>query len=88
MWSGHGVKTTSFLHYPDGDLKNTVRKKILHYRHLYEDRSVPIIFMSVAVITSGHVYDDFIRLFFLHAHREASILAGELPEESDQFRFL
>ena len=25
---------------------------------------------------------------FLHTHREASILAGELPEESEQFRFL
>ena len=24
----------------------------------------------------------------MHANREASILAGELPEESDQFRFL
>ena len=24
----------------------------------------------------------------MHAHREASILAGELPEESEQFRFL
>ncbi len=38
--------------------------------------------------TSGHVYDDFVRLLFLHTYREASILAGELPEESDQFRFL
>ena len=28
------------------------------------------------------------RLLFLHAHREASVLAGELPEESEQFRFL
>ena len=37
--------------------------------------------------TSGHVYDDFVRLLFLHAHREASILAGELPGESEQFRF-
>jgi hypothetical protein len=27
-------------------------------------------------------------MLFLHAHREASILAGELPEESEQFRFL
>jgi hypothetical protein len=27
------------------------------------------------------------RLLFLHTHREASILAGELPEESEQFRF-
>jgi hypothetical protein len=26
-------------------------------------------------------------MLFLHAHREASILTGELPEESEQFRF-
>ena len=32
------------------------------------------------------VYDDF-RLIFFHPLREASILAGELSEESDQFRF-
>ncbi len=37
--------------------------------------------------TSGRVYDDFVRLLFLHAHLESSILAGELPEESEQFRF-
>ena len=35
-----------------------------------------------------NMYDDFTRLLFLHAHREASPLAHELPEESDQFRFL
>jgi hypothetical protein len=34
------------------------------------------------------VYDDFLRLLFLHTHREASVLVGELTEESDQFRFL
>ena len=38
--------------------------------------------------TTGHMYDEFIRLLFLHAHREASGLTNELPEESDQFRFL
>ena len=38
--------------------------------------------------TTGRMYDEFIRLLFLHAHRETSDLAGELPEESDQFRFL
>jgi hypothetical protein len=27
-------------------------------------------------------------LLFLHAHREASALANEIPEESEQFRFL
>jgi hypothetical protein len=36
----------------------------------------------------GRVHDDFVRLPLLHAHRAASALAGELPEESDQFRFL
>jgi hypothetical protein len=30
----------------------------------------------------------FSRLSFLHAHREASALANEIPEESGQFRFL
>jgi hypothetical protein len=44
--------------------------------------------MSVVVDTSGRVYDDFSLLLFLHAHREASALANEIPEESEQFRFL
>ncbi len=35
----------------------------------------------------GRVYDDFVRLIFLHTHRESSILDGELPQESEQFRF-
>ncbi len=48
----------------------------------------PVIFLSVVVNTSGHVYDDFVCLIFLYVHRETSILTGELPEESDQFRFL
>ena len=65
-----------------------VSKKIHHYRQIYTDKPDPVIFLPVAVNTSGHIYEDFVRLLFLHAHREASILAGELPEESDQFRFL
>ena len=44
--------------------------------------------MPLAVDTSGRIYDDFSRLLFLHAHREASALSNEIPEESDQFRFL
>jgi len=43
----------------DGDLKNTVRKEIRHYRHLYVDKSDPVIFLSVTVNTWGHVYDTF-----------------------------
>ncbi len=74
--------------HPDGALKSAARKKIIHYRQLYADKPDPIIFVHVAVNTSGRVYDDFVRLLFLHAHREASALAGELQEESDQFRFL
>ena len=38
--------------------------------------------------TSDRLYDDFIRLIFLHAHCEASVWVNELSEESDQFRFL
>ena len=34
------------------------------------------------------MYDEFIRLLFLHVHREESVLTNELPEESDQFPFL
>ena len=63
------------------------RMKIWYYRQIYADRSDPIVFLPVAVSTSGRVYEDFTRLLFLHAYREASILAGELPEESEHFRF-
>ena len=63
-------------------------KKIIHYRQLYIDRPDPITFIPVVVDTSGHIYDDFLRLLFLHAHREASALANEIPEESGHFRFL
>ena len=48
----------------------------------------PIVFIPLASDTTGRLYDEFIRLLFLHAHREASVLTNELPEESDQFRFL
>jgi hypothetical protein len=44
--------------------------------------------LSVVVDTSGHLYDDFSRLLFLHPHHESSVLTNELPEESDQFCFL
>ncbi len=51
------------------------------------DKPDPIVFLPIAVSTSGRVYEDFTRLLFLHTHRERSVLTGELPEESDQFRF-
>ena len=73
---------------PDGVLNKTDRLKIRHYRQIYADRPDPIVFLPITVRTSGHVYEDFVRLLFLHVCREASILAGELPEESEQFRFL
>jgi hypothetical protein len=49
---------------------------------------ITLAFMPVSVDTAGRIYEDFSRLLFLHAHREASPLANELPEESEQFRFL
>ncbi len=72
----------------DGVFNKAVRLKIRYYRQIYADRPDPIVFLPITVSTSGCVYEDFARLLFLPAHRETSILAGELPEESDQFRFL
>ena len=68
---------------PDGAIKAVARAKIINYRQVYFNRPDPIAFMPLAVDTSGRIYDDFLRLLFLHAHREASALANnELPEES------
>ena len=35
----------------------------------------------MTVNTSGHVYDDFFRLFFLDEERGVSVLTGELLED-------
>ncbi len=73
---------------PNGALRTVVRKKILHYHQLYINLQDPMTFLTDTVDTTGRIYDDFIRLLFLHAYREASALANEIPEESDQFRLL
>ena len=44
--------------------------------------------MRRVLFSSQAHLSDFSRLLFLHAHREASDLSNELPEESDQFRCL
>jgi hypothetical protein len=62
-------------HHHDGALNKAVRMKIRHYRQIYADRPDPIVLLTVAVSSSGHVYEDFTRMLFLHTHREASILA-------------
>ena len=68
-------------------LNNMVRIKIRHYRQLYTDQPDPILFLPIIVNISGHVYNDFVQLLFLHAHREASILTGELPRNLLSFAF-
>ena len=73
---------------PDGVLKDLTIFKIRYYRNLYLNHPDPIAFIPLAVDTTGRLYDEFIRLLFLHTHREESVLTNELPEESDQFRFL
>ena len=74
---------------PDpGVLQNVTRDKILYYRRLYVDRPHPIVFMSITVRTSGHLFHDFIRLSFLYVHRESSVLVRGFLKNSDQFRFL
>jgi hypothetical protein len=73
---------------PDGSLKTSFRIKIRHYRNLYLNRPDPISLIPLSVDTTGRLYDDFISFLFLYAHRETSVLANKLSEESDQFRFL
>ena len=73
---------------PDSALKEVVRIKIRHYRYLYLNHPDPIPFIPLPVDTTGRMYDEFIRLLFLHDHREVSTLDKELTEESDKFRFL
>ena len=51
---------------------------MIRYRQVYLNRPDPIAFMTLAVDTSGSIYDDFSRLLFFHAHRETSTLANEL----------
>ena len=72
----------------DGALRTVTRAKIHHYRQLYINRPEPIAFMTVSVDTTGRIYEDFSRLLLLHTHREVSALSNEIPEESEQFRFL
>ncbi len=73
---------------PDATFKEVTRIKIRHYRNLYLNHPDPIAFIPLTVDTTGRMYDEFIRLLFLHTHREASALANELSQESDHFRFL
>ena len=82
------TRRSDVAHDPDGPLKTVVRIKIRYYHELYLNRPDPIVFLPLTVNTSGGIYDDFIRLLFLHTHREASALDNELPEESDEFCFL
>jgi hypothetical protein len=67
---------------PDGALLEAARIKIRHYRNLYLNHPDPIAFLPLGVDTSGRIYDDFLHLLFLHAHRESSALANELPFDS------
>jgi hypothetical protein len=73
---------------PDGARRAVVSKKILHYRQLYLDQPEPIAFMPASFDTSGHIYDDFLWLLFLHAHREASGPAHDIPEELSSRSFI
>ena len=61
------------------------RKKIINYRRIYAELPESVVFMPVAVNTAGRIYEIFLRLLFLQANRDASSLAGELPEESVPF---
>ena len=66
---------------PDGALNKAARLKNNHYRQNYAELPEPVVFIPVSTSTSGRINEDFLCLLFLHVNREASALAGELPEE-------
>ena len=76
--------TQTGLSLDPGRVQNLIRD----YRNVYLSRPDPIVFIPLTTDTTGHLYDDFVTLFFLHPHGETSVLTNELPEESDQFLFL
>ena len=82
----HCLRSTGAFQ-PDGALNNAARIKNNHYRQKYTELSEPVVFMGVSS-SSGRINEEFLLLMFLHAHRDASALAGELPEELAQFRFI
>ena len=47
-----------------------------------------MVFLPVAVSTFDRINEETLSLLFLHTNRESRELAGEVPEESAQFRFI
>jgi hypothetical protein len=72
---------------PDVAFKEVVRIKIRNYRNLYLNHPDPIAFVPLAVDPTGRMYDEFIRLLFLHAHREESTLTNEFQRSRTSFAF-
>ena len=66
----------------DGVLNNATHIGNNHYRQNYDELPEPVVFLTVSVSTSGRVNEEFLRLLFLDVNREASVLTGELSEES------
>ncbi len=62
---------------PDDALNNAAQIKNRHYSRVYAEQPDPVVFMPVAASTSGQINEETLRLLFLHAHREATALAGE-----------
>ena len=50
-----------------------------HYKRIYAELPDPVVFLPVAASTSGRINEETLRLLFLHANRESSVLSGELP---------
>jgi hypothetical protein len=53
----HRVSSTGAPH-PDGTLNKATRMKIRHDRQIHVDSPDPIVFLTISVSTSGHVYED------------------------------
>ena len=83
----HRIRSTGAPQ-PDGALNTAAQVKNRHYKRLYAELHDPVVFLTVSDSTSDRINEETLRLLFLHANREASALAGEVPEESAQFHFI
>ena len=72
----------------DGTLNTAAHIKNKHYKRIYAEPPKPVVFLPVSVSTSGRINEETISLLFLHDNREASVLSGEVSEESAQFCFI
>ena len=84
-----GAKTKDEYDTVIGGLRSNLTVRVIQWRRQFQPHNPGCVGTFFRLFFDTLIFiHDFIRLIFLDGHREASVLGNELPEESDQFRFL